>query len=194
MYFFTADLHFGDEEIIEREARPFKNAQEMIDAFVYNVNSVASKEDTLYVLGDWINFNKINQADISTFEICKRLEPSVILLMGNNDERFLEKVFDGDFERFRDALKNMGFTDVIYEGDVSFGGESFHLIHRPEDYKKGCLNLFGHTHRATGLWKSFGLNVGIDLNYFRPFSEKEILRILEMKREYMDSDLSVLCQ
>ena len=59
MYFFTADLHFGDEEIIEREARPFKNAQEMIDAFVYNVNSVASKEDTLYVLGDWINFNKI---------------------------------------------------------------------------------------------------------------------------------------
>ena len=41
--------------------------------------------------------------------------------------------------------------------------------------------------------KSFGLNVGIDLNYFRPFSETEILRILKQKREWMDNDPNILC-
>ena len=56
------------------------------------------------------------------------------------------------------------------------------------------MNLFGHTHRGTGLWKSFGLNVGIDMNYFRPFSETEILRLLKQKREWMDNDPNVLCR
>ena len=193
MYFFTADLHFGEEEIIERESRPFENIKEMEDAFVSNVNRVASKEDTLFVLGDWINYNSKFHSDISAFEIVRRIEPEVILIMGNNEQRILEDVFNGDFEKLRTTVVGMGFSDVLPEGDVEFGGESFHRIHCPVDHKEGCMNLFGHTHRCTGLWKSFGLNVGIDLNYFRPFSETEILRILKQKREWMDNDPNILC-
>lgn len=194
MYFFTADLHFGEEEIIEREARPFGNIKEMEDAFVNNVNAVASKDDVLYVLGDWINYNAQCHSDINAFEIVRRIEPKVILIMGNNEQRILADVFAGDFEAMRTAVIDKGFTDFLTEGDVEFGGESFHLIHRPTDHKEGSLNLFGHTHRCTGLWKSFGLNVGIDLNYFRPFSETEILRLLKKKREWMDNDPDVLCR
>ena len=194
MYFFTADLHFGEEEIIEREARPFGNIKEMEDAFVNNVNAVASKDDVLYVLGDWINYNAQCHSDISAFEIVRRLTPKVILIMGNNEQRILADVFSGDFEAMRTAVIDKGFSDFLPEGDVEFGGESFHLIHRPTDHKEGSLNLFGHTHRCTGLWKSFGLNVGIDLNYFRPFSETEILRLLKKKREWMDNDPDVLCR
>ena len=193
MFYFTADLHFGEEEIIEREARPFENIKEMEDAFVNNVNAVASKDDVLYVLGDWINYNAQCHSEISAFEIVRRIEPKVILIMGNNEQRILADVFAGDFEAMRTAVIDKGFSDFLPEGDVEFGGESFHLIHRPTDHKEGSLNLFGHTHRCTGLWKSFGLNVGIDLNYFRPFSETEILRLLKKKREWMDNDPDVLC-
>ena len=194
MYFFTADLHFGEEEIIARESRPFGNMKEMEDAFVNNVNKVASIEDTLYVLGDWINYNFLYQSDISIFGIVKRLAPQVILIMGNNEQRLLKDVFNGDLEAMRKAVTGMGFKDLLTEADVEFGGETFHLIHQPVDHKEGCMNLFGHTHRGTGLWKSFGLNVGIDMNYFRPFSETEILRLLKQKREWMDNDPNVLCR
>lgn len=193
MYFFTADLHFGEEEIIERESRPFENTKEMEDAFVNNVNKVASKDDTLYVLGDWINYNSQRKSDLSAFEIVKRIDPKVILIMGNNEQRFLDEMFNGDLKAMREAVINMGFSDLLPEDDVKIGGETFHLIHRPTDHKEGCMNLFGHTHRCTGLWKSFGLNVGIDLNYFRPFSEADILHLLEKKRQWMDNDPDILC-
>ena len=193
MYFFTADLHVGEEEIIERESRPFENMKEMEDAFVNNVNKVASKDDTLYVLGDWINYNSQRRSDLSAFEVVRRIDPKVILIMGNNEQRLLDEMFNGDLQAMREAVINMGFKDLLPEDDVEFGGETFHLIHHPTDHKEGCVNLFGHTHRCTGLWKSFGLNVGIDLNYFRPFSEADILLLLEKKRQWMDNDPDILC-
>lgn len=193
MYFFTADFHFGNSDIIEREARPFKDMKEMEDVIVNNINSEASKDDTLFVLGDWINYSTIYHSDISVFEVCRRINPSVVLIMGNGEQRFMKDVFNGDFEKMRRELKEMGIAEVLWDYDVEFGGETFHLIHRPEDRKEGCLNLFGHTHRSTGLWKPFGLNVGTDLNHFRPFSGTEILRLLETKRRWWDNDASVKC-
>lgn len=193
MYFFTADFHFGEDEILTREARPFADMEEMTDAILDNINSVASKEDTLYVLGDWIDYSKHYKSDISVFEVSRRITPPVILIMGNNEQRMLDEVFGGDFDRMRDTVTGMGISDLLYECDVEFGGEKFHLVHCPEDHKDGCINLFGHVHRATGLWKPFGLNVGVDLNHFRPFSEKEIFRLLKQKRDWWDNDPSVLC-
>ena len=76
MYFFTADFHFGSSDIIEREARPFKDMKEMEDVIVNNINSEASKDDTLFVLGDWINYSTIYHSDISVFEVCRRINPS----------------------------------------------------------------------------------------------------------------------
>ncbi len=54
------------------------------------------------------------------------------------------------------------------------------------------MNLFGHTHRTTGLWKLYGLNVGCDLNHFYLFSEDEIFRLLELKSKWWDSDVDNL--
>ncbi len=193
MYFFSADYHFGNSDIIEREGRPFKDMKEMEDVFVSNINSAATKDDTLFVLGDWINYSSGYHSDISVFGISGRMNPSVILIMGNGEQRFMNDVFNGDFAKMSRAVKELGIAEVLWESDVKFGGESFHLIHRPEDRKEGCLNLFGHTHRSTGLWKPFGLNMGIDLNCFRPFSETEILRLLNTKRTWWDNDASVNC-
>ena len=197
MKFFTADLHFGDNETIEREARPFSDIKEFVDCIVENINKVTTKEDTLYVLGDWINYNSINHPGLeecrNIFAINRRMNPGVILIMGNNEDRIVKAHYDGDFEKMRKDLIGLGFLDVLKETDVEVAGEMMHLVHCPVDHKEGCLNLFGHTHRWTGLWKPFGLNVGIDLNYFRPFSEKDIAYLLKTKREWWDKDENLYC-
>lgn len=194
MKFFTADMHFGDNEIIEREWRPFKDIKEFEDVFVENINKVAGDADTLFVLGDWINYNSGHHPDPDeAFSIVRRLNPKVILIMGNGEERVLREVYGNDFEYMRTKLKNHGFYDVLKNADVEIGGIMFHLIHCPTDYKKDCLNLFAHTHRGTGLWKPFGFNVCADLNYFRPFTEENILEMVETKKNYWDKDPDISC-
>ncbi len=54
-----------------------------------------------------------------------------------------------------------------------------------------CQTLFGHTHRYGGLWKSFGFNVGVDLNHFRLFSEDNIMYMLRQKEKYRDEDMAI---
>ena len=61
-------------------------------------------------------------------------------------------------------------------------------MHRPIDCKEDCINLFGHTHRAGGLYRSYGLNVGTDLNHFRLFSRDDIKYLLGEKEKYWDTD------
>ncbi|MBO7451602.1 MAG: hypothetical protein J6U54_14645 [Clostridiales bacterium] len=194
MIFFTADTHFGDDETIERESRPFRDLSEFEEVFISNVNSVATENDVLYALGDWINYNDRHHPDIrEASEITKRLNPDVILIMGNDEDRILNEVYGGDFEKMRSDLIEYGFAEVYKETDIEISGIQLHLIHDPIDHKKDVLNLFGHTHRGTGLWKPFGLNVGLDLNHFRPFSENDILKLLKTKRDWWDKDPSVWC-
>lgn len=66
--------------------------------------------------------------------------------------------------------------------------QKFYLIHKPKQHKENVLNLFGHSHRAIGLYKPFGFNIGCDLNHFRLYSEKDIQHLLNMKEKYWDKD------
>ena len=50
------------------------------------------------------------------------------------------------------------------------------------------LNLFGHSHKAMGIYKSFGFNVGCDLNNYMPYSENDIIYLLQKKQEFWDKD------
>ena len=194
MHFFTSDLHFGDDEIIEREARPFKDIKEFEDVFVSNVNKVASREDTLYVIGDWINYNKSHHpCTQDAFEMCRRLYPAVVLVLGNGERRLMADRYHDDLNEMKRSLQSFGVSDVVDSAYIEFGGERFFLTHHPVDHASDCTTLFGHTHRGTGLWKPFGLNVGVDLNHFRPFSEADILGLLKTKREWWDVDPDALC-
>ena len=44
--------------------------------------------------------------------------------------------------------------------------KEFYFVHKPYDYKKEYINLFGHVHSSGGIYKPFGLNVGCDLYHF----------------------------
>ena len=52
MIYFTSDLHFGHENVIRFNNRPFRNEREMSRVLITNYNSIVKPDDTVYLLGD----------------------------------------------------------------------------------------------------------------------------------------------
>jgi calcineurin-like phosphoesterase family protein len=50
--FYISDLHFGHQKCIDFDSRPFKSLDDMHETMIQNWNSVVSKGDLVYVLGD----------------------------------------------------------------------------------------------------------------------------------------------
>lgn len=190
MLYFTSDLHFGSDDILWREDRPFESIQDFQD-YCFNLwNKSVCKDDTLYILGDYCNYSvriPISYVEITNvYKTVTMLSCKVILIIGNNEQRIIDKFFNGDFDVFKQLLIGFGFIDVLREAYITMRGRKFYLNHFPSKHKDNYINLFGHVHRTTGLWKPFGLNVGCDLNHFRLYDEDHIFKFLEMKEEVWD--------
>ena len=52
MIYFTADTHFGHENVIRFCRRPYATAAEMDEALIDNWNSRVKGNDTVFILGD----------------------------------------------------------------------------------------------------------------------------------------------
>ena len=50
---YIADLHFGDENIIAYDNRPFLSVSEMNEALIERWNRVVGKDDLTWILGDF---------------------------------------------------------------------------------------------------------------------------------------------
>lgn len=180
--FFTADTHFGlvdYEGIVMRDFRPFKTIDEMNKFIIKLWNTQATKNDSIYHVGDFVNFNK---KDVDSFETCfdfvKKIKARVVLILGNNEKRLVAQRFDGDFEKFRTYLINKGFYDVVENGlELDMSGYKLYLTHEPKNHKDGYINLFGHIHGCCFV-KPYGFNVGIDNHYLSMFTEDEIKRLI----------------
>lgn len=82
--FFTGDLHFGHENVLKFDNRPFTTVEEMDAELIRRWNNKVSNEDLVYVLGDMIW--KTSNDDATS--LIKRLNGQIILIKGNHD-RFL---------------------------------------------------------------------------------------------------------
>lgn len=192
-YFFTSDWHFGCDDIIKRENRPFKNIEENEEYVINDINSRCGKEDKLYVVGDMITYNDNIKIDIKDIEsVIKRINTKIVLIMGNNEQRLMRDRYNNDIRQFREECKKIGIETVREDDYISFGDRIFYINHYPRNQKEIYVNLFGHTHRVTGLYKEKGLNVGTDLNHFRVYSEEDILYLLSEKEKYWEVSIDVL--
>ena len=190
MYFFTSDLHFGDEGTVKFDMRPFKSSKQFDKFVIKTWNKQASKNDTIYVIGDFVDCDK-NGGDDSfkkTLNYVKKVKANVVLILGNNEERVVKNFFNNEFESFRDYCLKLGFKEVYRNTIIHFLNQDFYLTHKPINSNKEMINLFGHMHRSGGLYKPFGINIGCDLNHFRLFSEKDIEFFLKLKQEHWDND------
>ena len=57
MIYYIADMHFGHENVIRFDDRPFADTEQMDEVLIQNWNERVAADDTVYVLGDafWKN-------------------------------------------------------------------------------------------------------------------------------------------
>jgi calcineurin-like phosphoesterase family protein len=133
MNFYIADTHFFHENIIMFDDRPFKDVQEMNEALVSNWNSAVSKEDVVYILGDYTwRFHDEAIALLKTLNGRKRIT------LGNHDKSHDKK------------FKNL-FEDISHYDKIDDNGKHVILSHYPiiaydGSYKGRNIMLHGHTH------------------------------------------------
>lgn len=189
MLFFTSDLHFGSNETIKFDNRPFKSSKHFEKCFIKKLNKIAKSNDIVYVIGDFVDFHKETEKSyIEKLKLAKKFKSKIILIIGNNEERIIKHCFNDNFDDFKKFCLSCGFYDVKINDTIIINETKFYLTHKPKNYKKDMLNLFGHSHKAMGLYKSFGFNIGCDLNDYIPYSEKDVISLLQKKLKYWDKD------
>lgn len=189
MYFFTSDTHFGDEEILKQDLRPFKNAKQFAKKLINTWNKQAKKDDVIYVIGDFIDCDGAGYDSWKkALLLVSKIKAKVVLIVGNNEQRVIKYYFDNNFESFKNYCLSIGFIDVLENTIIHMHGMDFFLTHKPLNYNPNYFNLFGHMHASGGLYKPFGINVGCDLSHFRLFSENDILHFVDKKAKYWDKD------
>ena len=129
--FFTADLHFGHNNVINfkntdgTKARDFATVQDMEDAMVQMHNEIVKPTDKVYMLGD-IAFNARGLDKV------KQMNGIKILVKGNHDQLKLNKYVDV-FKDVRGChvMNGLVFTHIP--------------IHVDQLGRFGC-NVHGHLH------------------------------------------------
>ena len=189
MYYFTSDTHFGDDEILKQDLRPFKNAKQFARILIKTWNKQATKDDVIYVIGDFVDCDGYGYDTWKdSLLLVAKIKAKVVLIIGNNEQRVIKHYFDNNFESFKNYCLSVGFRDVLINTVIHVQDRDYFLTHKPFDYNPNYFNLFGHMHASGGLYKPFGLNVGCDLSHFRLLSENDIFHFINKKEKFWDKD------
>ena len=132
---FIADLHFGHEAIARK--RGFNNAHEHDEHLIKSWNSVVSKRDVTYILGDVTMESSLHYASLA------RLNGVKHVVLGNHDRR--QDV--SDLLRYVDSVSGM----VKYKGHILT-----HCPIHPMEVGRFRSNIHGHIHDnvvVTGIFK-----------------------------------------
>lgn len=79
--YFTADTHFGHQNIIKYSNRPFITSEEMDEKIIENWNKTIDYSDTVYHLGDIFLCDEHR-----ALSIIKRLNGNIFLIKGNHEK------------------------------------------------------------------------------------------------------------
>lgn len=137
--FFTSDLHFGHENVLKFDNRPFASVDEMDAELIRRWNNKVGKGDLVYVLGDMIWKTRNDDA----VSILKELNGQIYLIKGNHD-KFLHnakvkkllagiKDYDSISVNLDDGTKKMCFISHYFT--------PFYIGHY-----YGGIHLHGHSH------------------------------------------------
>ena len=170
-FFVTSDQHFNHENIIKYCDRPFSSVKEMNEEMIKGWNAVVSKDDTVFVLGDFF-MGRLTEIE----DILSQLNGHIMLVEGNhdNDSRIATMTSYGN-------VKNLGPLCII-----DYRGINIVICHYPIDFdlrnmvskaSKKMLFLYGHIHNLApkGLDRGCFYHVGVDTNDFTPVDLDSII-------------------
>lgn len=132
--FYIADTHFGHANILHFDNRPFATVEEMEEELVKRWNTVVTKGDIVYILGDFCW-----KKESEWIRILNRLNGSKVLIVGNHDIRGSA------------TLRGMFLTVEEYK-EIEDNGRKVILCHYPIPFFKnhfyGSYHLYGHVHSS----------------------------------------------
>jgi len=164
MKFVTADQHFNHKNIIQFCQRPFKDVNEMNDTLIMNWNSKVKENDTVYVLGDMIWQEPVEQ-------ILIRLSGQIIYVPSMEySHEFILKKYPQRFEKIEPLL-------TIKQNNVYITFCHYCMRTWPKSHYNSW-HCYAHSHgKLDSVGKSW--DVGVDNNNFFPLSFDELAKIME---------------
>ena len=134
LYF--ADPHFGHENVIRLDHRPFISAEEMDLIMIENWQKKIRKDDEVYIVGD---FCYRNGKDPEWY--LEQLPGKKYLVIGNHDQKMLKR--PGIMNYFEDVSEMMHVTD---------NGRRICRCHFPlcewNGYYRDSYHIYGHIHNC----------------------------------------------
>lgn len=154
MKYYISDTHFGHKSIIKYDDRPFKTIEEHDQELIKRWNSIITKADTVYHLGDFAWINPIYYLE--------QLNGEIHLILGNHDERQSTK--------FKNMFRTYSHIKLIRDGNIKLI-----LSHRPiYSWEKGMIHLHGHCHGNLEKYNDQAFDISCNLLNYQPKTLKEI--------------------
>lgn len=187
MKWYTSDLHFSYENIIDLCNRPFKDVSEMNNKILENFREKIGKDDFLFILGDVSAYGQEPEY------LIRKIPGHKILIKGNHDKSLIKR---HSFRQcFTDIVSNEIVKDTVDDEEVKI-----FLTHYPmtewDGYWKGIWQFYGHVHNnphgGTALMSMIptAINVGVDVQNFMPKTAEDLIR--ERRKTYVKPDLKAV--
>lgn len=173
--FFTADHHFGHENIIKFSERPFESLEHMNEELIKRWNEKIGENDIVYHLGDV----SLGKPDV-TRDILDRLNGKIHLIKGNHEYSAL-RVSDR-FEWIKD------YYELSIEDEEATQGKQkiilFHYAMRTWNASHhGVWQLYGHSHGTLSDDEiALSIDIGVDCRNFYPVSYEEVKELMKKKK------------
>lgn len=179
--FYTSDLHFNHNRILEFTDRPCSSVEEMGEWIINQWNSQVKPGDTVYHMGDFC-FGMNKRENIKN--IVKRLNGNIFFICGNHDSKndflILSESIGGRLlgvEQFKE-IKVQKKRITLCHFALTVWANSHH----------GTWHLYGHAH---GSYEHPGkaLDVGLDnsvkvLGEYRLFTHEDVKTYMDGREPY----------
>lgn len=176
MIYFTADTHFGHENILRFTGRPFASAQEMDEALIENWNARVHRGDKVYILGDMF----FRHSDPES--ILNRLKGQKHLIIGNHDYSWMKNV---DLEKHFVFVGDTVEVPVMNRWAVL---SHYPMLSYRHDTKYYMIHGHIHNNCHEDFWellvkRPLVLNAGVDINGFVPVTLPELIENNEVFKQ-----------
>ena len=169
MNYYISDLHFGHENVIHFDKRPFADVKEMDTVMIAHWNKCVKLDDHVFIVGDFA-FNTKHPEEW----YLKQLNGHKHLIIGNHDLHMLKN---------KTAMAYFESADKMMH--VSEGGKQICLCHFPvaewNQEKRNSWHIYGHIHanrEETYVYmktKERALNAASCINHYKPSTLEELI-------------------
>lgn len=173
----VADLHFNHKNILAYENRPFASVEEMNEQIIRRWNNKVSKEDTVYILGDFTLSRRMDVIE----QFCRALNGNKVLVMGNHDTR---KPQDYIAAGFIQATRK----PIMVEDGVVLMHEPFADI---RFIAPNYLYFFGHVHGKLCSMDAFPNCKCVSIERLENYEPANFDILLSNMKKLLDKELNI---